>query len=72
MKASELRSKKAEDLDNMLIELKEEHFRLRFQHATGQLENHRRLRQIKKEIARLHTVMNERGNEKAVVETTNE
>ncbi len=72
MKASELRSKKAEDLDNMLIELREEHFRLRFQHATGQLENHRRLRQIKKDIARLLTVMQQRDTNEAVVETTNE
>src|SRR3981189_494015 len=58
--ASELRSSSPEELSSKLAEAKEELFNLRFQGATGQLESHGRLRAVRKEIARIYTVMRER------------
>ena len=48
------------DLEGKLREAKEELFNLRFQAATGQLENHGRLHTVKKDIARIYTVVRER------------
>jgi large subunit ribosomal protein L29 len=48
------------DLETRLREFKEELFNLRFQSATGQLESHGRLRTVKKDIARIYTVVRER------------
>lgn len=48
------------DLESKLREAKEELFNLRFQSATGQLESHGRLRTVKKDIARIYTVVRER------------
>jgi large subunit ribosomal protein L29 len=50
----------AEDLETKLREAKEELFNLRFQSATGQLDNNGRLRTVKKDIARIYTVLRER------------
>ena len=58
--ANELRNSDTEDLVTKLREAKEELFNLRFQAATGQLESHGRLRAVKKDIARIYTVMRER------------
>jgi large subunit ribosomal protein L29 len=58
--ANELRTSSEEELGSKLAEAKEELFNLRFQGATGQLENHGRLRAVRKEIARIYTVMRER------------
>ena len=58
--ASELRELTDDELVLRLRESKEELFNLRFQGATGQLENHGRLRAVRKEIARIYTVMRER------------
>ena len=58
--AGELRNIDTEDLVTKLREAKEELFNLRFQAATGQLESHGRLRAVKKDIARIYTVMRER------------
>jgi len=58
--AGELRNVDTEDLVTRLVEAKEELFNLRFQAATGQLESHGRLRAVKKDIARIYTVMRER------------
>jgi large subunit ribosomal protein L29 len=58
--ASELRELSAEELVLRLKESKAELFNLRFQMATGQLENNRRLRTVRREIARVYTVMRER------------
>jgi len=58
--ASELRELTDEELLERLRESKEELFNLRFQMATGQLDNNRRLRTVRREIARLYTVMRER------------
>ena len=56
MKASEVRDLSADQLDDELIKLKKEQFNLRFQKATGQLENTARFRQIRRDIARIKTV----------------
>ena len=58
--AEELRAMSTEDLQEKLKELKEELFKLRFQAATGQLESHGRLTAVRKEIARIYTVIRER------------
>ena len=60
MKAAEVRDMDTEDLHSRVAELKEELFNLRFQLATGQLDNHRRLRAVKQDIARIRTVLRER------------
>lgn len=58
--AKDLRAKSAEQLSEELIGLKKEQFNLRFQKATGQLQNTARQGQVKKEIARIKTVLHER------------
>ncbi|MFI9506240.1 50S ribosomal protein L29 [Nocardia sp. NPDC052566] len=58
--AAELRELTEEELVGRLRESKEELFNLRFQMATGQLDNNRRLRVVRHEIARIYTVMRER------------
>jgi large subunit ribosomal protein L29 len=59
-KAHELDEMNDVDLESRLREAKEELFNLRFQAATGQLESHGRLRTVKKDIARIYTVVRER------------
>ena len=59
-KATELRELTDEELVSKLKEAKEELFNLRFQNATGQLDNHRRLQVVRREIARIYTVMRAR------------
>ena len=59
MKAGDVRSLSPEERRQKLVELKQELFNLRFQHATGQLENPQRLKQIKRDVARVQTVMRE-------------
>jgi large subunit ribosomal protein L29 len=59
MKASEIRDMSPEDMTAKLASLKEELFNLRFQHATGQLENPMRIKEVKKSIARLKTIQRE-------------
>ncbi|MDQ1249007.1 MAG: large subunit ribosomal protein [Actinomycetota bacterium] len=57
---SELRALDPDELVTRLKEAKEELFNLRFQSATGQLDNHGRLRAVRKDIARIYTIMRER------------
>jgi large subunit ribosomal protein L29 len=59
-KATELRELSEEDLVTKLREAKAELFNLRVQGATGQLDNNRRLQVIRREIARIYTIMRER------------
>ena len=59
MKASELRNMSAEQLTAKLKELKAELFNLRFQHAINQLENPMRIQTVKREIAKVNTVLGE-------------
>jgi large subunit ribosomal protein L29 len=58
--AALLRTSTEEDLERQLKEAKEELFNLRFQAATGQLESHGRLRTVRRDIARIYTVLRER------------
>jgi large subunit ribosomal protein L29 len=60
MKASEIRDKSQVELEQELTELKSELFKLRFQLATNQLDNPMRLKEVKKSIARVKTVIRER------------
>lgn len=66
MKASQIRDKTLDELDDELIKLKKEQFNLRFQKATGQLENTARVRQIRRTIARVQTVAREKRAREAV------
>ena len=60
MKAKEIHNMTNDELTTKLASLKEELFNLRFRHATGQLENPNVLKTVKKEIARVKTVLRER------------
>jgi large subunit ribosomal protein L29 len=57
MKASEVRAKGDEELREQLLQLKKEQFNLRFQKSTGQLENTSRVRVVRRDIARIKTVL---------------
>lgn len=59
MKAEEIRAKSGTELQKELVALKEELFKLRFQHATNQLENPQRLGAVKRDIARVNTIIRE-------------
>ena len=61
MKANELRDMTSEDLAKKLKELKEELFNLRFQHAINQLDNPHKIEDVKRDIARVMTIMNEKN-----------
>jgi large subunit ribosomal protein L29 len=65
MKADELRGKTAEELDVMLTELRKQQFNLRMQRGTGQLSRPSEMRQVRKDIARLKTIVNEQKAGKA-------
>lgn len=65
MKAKELKTQSTQELLNELTNLKEELFNLRFQHATGQLENPLRIREVKRDYARVKTVLREREDNAA-------
>jgi large subunit ribosomal protein L29 len=59
-KASDLRANTDDQLQDELLQLKKEQFNLRFQRATGQLEGTARLKVVRRDIARIKTVMHER------------
>lgn len=65
MKAQELRDKTPEQLREQLVALKKEAFNLRFQQATGQLELTARMRSVRKDVARVLTVMNQKAADAA-------
>ena len=60
MKASEIRDMTAQELENKLVDLKKELFALRFQHTVNQLDNPARLKAVKKDIARIKTIIREK------------
>jgi large subunit ribosomal protein L29 len=68
MKASDVRAMTVDQLDDEVLKLKKEQFNLRFQRATGQLENTSRVRQVRRDIARMKTVARQKrtGEEPAV------
>ena len=59
----DLRSKSATELNQELVAAKKELFNLRFQNATNQLDNTSRIKEVRKNIARIQTVITEKGNE---------
>lgn len=61
MKAAEVRAKTPDELKTMLLDLRKEQFNLRFQRAMGQTENVARVRQVRRDIARVKTIMRERA-----------
>ena len=65
MLASELISKTPDQLRDSLVALKKEAFNLRFQQATGQLENTARMRAVRRDVARIKTVLNQKAAEAA-------
>lgn len=61
MNAQELRDKTPDQLRDQLAELKKEAFNLRFQQATSQLENTSRMRTVRRDVARVKTILNEKA-----------
>jgi len=61
MNASDVRAKTADELKQELLDLKKEQFNLRFQGATQQLENTSRVRQVRRDIARVKTILREKS-----------
>lgn len=68
MNAHELRDKSADELKDQLTALKKEAFNLRFQQASGQLENTARMRAVKRDTARVLTILNEKAADAAKTE----
>ena len=64
MKASELRTKSADELNKELLDLLKAQFSLRMQHATQQLTNNSQLGKVRKDIARVRTILHERAIQK--------
>ena len=64
LKPSDLRAKSEDELNTLLLDLKKEQFNLRFQRAVGQTEGASRVREVRRDIARLKTVQH--GNKKLV------
>ena len=62
MKTSDARAMTVDQLDDEVLKLKKEQFNLRFQRATGQLENTSRVREVRRDIARIRTVQGQRRN----------
>jgi large subunit ribosomal protein L29 len=65
MKAKELRDRSMDELNKTLGDLEEQLFKLRFQQSTGQIQNPIKVREVRKDIARVHTVMTERRQQEA-------
>ena len=61
MNANELRDKSPDQLRDELVSLKKEAFNLRFQQATGQFENTARMRQVRRGVARVNTILNQKA-----------
>ena len=59
MKASEIRDLSVEEMQHKVVDLQQELFNLRFQHASGQLENPQKMKQVKRDIARVRTILKE-------------
>ena len=65
MNANELRDKSPDQLRDELVSLKKEAFNLRFQQATGQIENTARMRQVRRGVARVNTILNQKAADAA-------
>ncbi len=60
MKSADVRTQSVDELNDNLLDLKKEAFNLRFQRASGQLENTARVRQVRRDIARIKTILREK------------
>ncbi|MBT3359652.1 MAG: 50S ribosomal protein L29 [Rhodospirillales bacterium] len=60
MKSADIRAKSDDELKDQLVDLRKEAFNLRFQAASGQLENTARVQQVRRDIARIKTILGER------------
>ncbi len=65
MKASELKEKSASELNDMLVDLRKQQFDLRMQLGTGQLNGPHQLRQVRRDIARVKTIINQAEGKQA-------
>ncbi len=65
MKAEDVRAKSDDELKEQLLDLRKEAFNLRFQTASGQLENTARVREVRRDIGRIKTILNERHRTEA-------
>jgi large subunit ribosomal protein L29 len=65
MKVEDVRAKSDDELKEQLLDLRKEAFNLRFQTASGQLENTARVRQVRRDIGRIKTILNERRRAQA-------
>ena len=70
LKGKEIRDMSRDEMEQRLVEVKEELFNLRFQNATGQLDNYKRIRELRHDVARLKTIM--RQQDIAAVEVSDE
>ena len=61
MKAVDIRTQSVDELNDQLLQLKKEQFNLRFQRASGQLENTARVNTVRRDIARIKTILGERS-----------
>ena len=61
MNAQDLRDKTPDQLRDQLVQLKKEAFNLRFQQSTGQLENTARMRQVRRDVARVNTILSQKA-----------
>jgi large subunit ribosomal protein L29 len=61
MKSNDIRAKTADELQQQIDDLAKEAFNLRFQRASGQLENTARVRQVRRDLARIKTILGERS-----------
>ncbi|MGZ8189912.1 MAG: 50S ribosomal protein L29 [Methylococcaceae bacterium] len=62
MKASELRKKSKDELGNMLLDLSRERFNLKMQKGTGQLSKPDQVKKVRREVARIQTILNQRAS----------
>lgn len=65
MKSEDLRTKTVDELNDQINDLSKEAFNLRFQQASGQLENTARVRAVRRDLARIKTILNEKSRETA-------
>jgi len=69
MKAADIRTMTVDQIDDEVLKLKKEQFNLRFQRATGQLENTARVREVRRDIARLKTIARQKRTPKAAAKS---
>ena len=69
MKAADIKTMSVDQIDDEVLKLKKEQFNLRFQRATGQLENTSRVREVRRDIARLKTIARQKRAPKTVSKT---